>query len=71
MEGVPSFMKRMHSWYTRSYRLGLKNIWARYDPDIFGPKTEGISDIMFDFEEIHDLFRLKQLIIEMVRLWCM
>ena len=71
MEGVPSFMKRMHSWYTRACRLGLKTIWARYDPDIFGAQTEGICDIMFDFEEIHDMFRLKQLNIEMVRLWCM
>ena len=71
MEGVPPFMKRMHSWYMRACRLGLKTIWARYDPDIFGAKTEGINDIMFDFEEIHDMFRLKQLNIEMVRLWCM
>ena len=68
MEGVPSFMKRMHSWYTRACRLGLKTIWTWYDPDIFGAKTEGIFDIMFDFEDIHDMFGLKQLNIEMVTL---
>ena len=71
MEEVPGFMQRMHSLYTRACRLGLGSIWARYDPDIFGAKTEGIYDIMFDFEDIHDMFRLKQLNIEMVRIWCM
>jgi hypothetical protein len=70
--GVPSDMQRTHSWYTRACRLGLTNMWARYNPDIFGPKDpKGVTDIMFDFEDIQNMFRLKELSIEMVRLWRM
>ena len=71
MEGVPGFMKSMHSLYMRACRLGLRSIWAWYDSFIFGSKTDGVNDIMFDFEDIHDMFRLKELGIEMVRLLCM
>jgi hypothetical protein len=71
IEGVPNDMQRMHSWYMRACRLGLSGIWARYDPDIFGAKDKGVTDIMFDFEDIQNMFRLKELSIEMVRLWCM
>jgi hypothetical protein len=47
-------------------------MWARYNPDIFGPKDpKGVTDIMFDFEDIQNMFRLKELSIEMVRLWRM
>jgi hypothetical protein len=70
--GVPSDMRRMHSWYMRACRLGLTSMWARYDPDIFGPKDpKGVTDIMFDFEDIQNIFFLKELSIEMVRLRCM
>jgi hypothetical protein len=44
--------------------------YARYDLDIFGAKDIGITDIMFDFEDIQNMFRLKELSIEIVRLWC-
>jgi hypothetical protein len=64
-------MQRMHSWYMRACRLQLTSMWARYDPDIFGTKDIGITDIMFDFEDIQNIFCLKELSIEMVRLWCM
>uniref|UniRef100_K3ZL19 Uncharacterized protein n=1 Tax=Setaria italica TaxID=4555 RepID=K3ZL19_SETIT len=30
---VPGEMQRMHSWYTRACRLGLKDLWAQYPPD--------------------------------------
>jgi hypothetical protein len=66
--GVPSDMKRMYSWYNCACKLGLKSMWARYDPDIFGAKDEGITDIMFNFEDIQNMLRLKELGIEMVRL---
>jgi hypothetical protein len=66
--GVSSDMKRVQSWYTRAYRVGIKSIWARYDLDIFGAKDIGITDIMFDFEDIQNMFHLKELSIEMVRL---
>jgi hypothetical protein len=28
-------------------------------------------DVMFDFKDIHNIFHLGELDIEMVRLWCM
>uniref|UniRef100_K3XSL7 Uncharacterized protein n=1 Tax=Setaria italica TaxID=4555 RepID=K3XSL7_SETIT len=31
--GIPGEMQRMHNWYTRACRLGLRTIWARYSPD--------------------------------------
>jgi hypothetical protein len=61
-------MKRMHSWWMRACRHGLRSMWARYDPDVFGAKDEGITDVMFNFEDIQNMFRLKELVIEMVRL---
>jgi hypothetical protein len=70
--GVPNNMQRMHSWYTRACRLGLTSMWARYVRDIFGPKDpKGVTGIMFDFEDIQNMFHLKELSIKMVRLWCM
>jgi hypothetical protein len=64
-------MQKMHILYTRACRLGLSSIWARYDSDIFGEKDIRITGIMFDFEDIQNMFCLKELSIEMVRLWCM
>jgi hypothetical protein len=71
IEGVPSDMQRMHSRYMRECRLRLKGIWAQYNLDIFGAKDKGVTDIMFDFKDIQNMFHLKELRIEMVRLWCM
>ena len=67
----PPFMQRFHNWYKRACRLGLKTIYAPHHPDVFGPKGLGIFDVMFDFVDIQHMFRLKELGIEMVRLWCM
>ena len=71
LEGVLGFMKRMHTWYRRACRLQLRSIWAQYPKEIFGLLTVGVTDIMFDFEDIQEMFRLKGLNVEMVRLWCM
>ena len=68
LEGCPGFMKRIHTWYRRACRLQLRSIWAWYPPEIFGLLTVGITDIMFDFEDIQEMFRLKEINIEMVRL---
>jgi len=67
----PPFMQRFHNWYKRACRLGLKTIYAPHHPDVFGPKGYGIFDIMFDFADIQHMFCLKELGIEMVRLWSM
>jgi hypothetical protein len=49
IELVTSEMQMMHSWYMRAYRFGLKDMWARYPPDVFGPKFDDQADIIFDF----------------------
>ena len=67
----PIYMKMMHNWYKRAYRLGLRTLGALHHPDVFGLKGPQINDITFDFEDIHEMFHLKELGIEMVRLWCM
>jgi hypothetical protein len=67
----PPFMRRLHNWYKRACILGLKTIYAPYHLDVFGPKGPGMFDIMFDFADIQHMFRLKELGIEMVRLWSM
>ena len=65
------FYEKDAHWYRRACRLQLRSIWARYPSDIFGSLTEGITDIMFDFEDIQEMFRLKEINVEMIRLWCM
>ena len=71
LRDCPSFMRRFHNWYKRACILGLKTIYAPHHPDVFGLKGQQIFVITFDFEDIQHMFRLKELGIEMVRLWCM
>jgi len=61
----------MHDWYKRACRLGLRSLGAPHHKDVFGLKGPQINDIMFNFEDIQQMFRLSQLGSEMVRLWCM
>ena len=58
-------------WALADCRLGLRTIYAPHHPDVFGTKGTEIFDITFDFEDIQQMFRLKEHGIEMVRLWCM
>ena len=62
------FYEKDAHWYRRACRLQLRSIWARYPLEIFELLTVGITDIMFDFEDIQEMFRLKELGKEMVRL---
>jgi len=71
LKDVPSEMQRMHNWYIRACRLGLRTISVPYYSQVFGPVGPGITDVLFDFRDIHAMFHLKELDIEMVRLWCM
>ena len=48
----PSYMQRMHNWYKRACRLGLKTIYAPHHLDVFGVKSNQVHDIMFDFADI-------------------
>jgi len=59
LQDCPGFMKRMHTWYRRACGLHLTSIWARYPPKVF------------DFQDIQEMFRLKEINVEMIRLWCM
>ena len=65
-----SYMQRMHNWYKRACILGLETIYAPHHPDVFGVKRPLIHDIMFDFEDIQNMFHLKQLGVKIVQLWC-
>jgi hypothetical protein len=64
-------MQRIHIWYMRACRLGLIGLWAWYEPDIFGAKGIGITDIMIDFKDLQNMFYLRELFTGKVRLWCM
>jgi len=59
-------MQRMHNWYKRACRIGLKTIYAPYHPDVFGVKGPQTYDITFDFADIQHMFRLQELGVEMV-----
>ena len=48
----PSYMQRMHNWYKRACRFGLKTLYAPHHPDVFGVKGPQSNDITFDFEDI-------------------
>ena len=71
LSDCPTYMQRMHNWYKRACRLGLKTLYAPHHSVVFGVKGPQVSDITFDFEDIQHMFRLTQLGIEMVRPWCM
>lgn len=49
IELVASEMQMMHSRYMGACRFGLKDMWARYPLDVFGPKFDYQTDIIFDF----------------------
>jgi hypothetical protein len=65
---VPNEMPRMHNWYLKARRLGLRTLCAPYHPKVFRLQGQGIMDVMFNFRDIHNIFRLGELDIEMVRL---
>ena len=62
----PTYMKRMHNWYKKACRLGMRSLSAPHHQDVLRLKGPQINDIMFDFEDIQEMFRLSQLGIEMV-----
>ena len=62
----------MHSWYMRASALGLRGIQAWYPVDVFGPPIIlQAADVSFDFQDLHDVFRLNMLDVQLIRLWCM
>ena len=70
LSDCPTYMQRMHNWYKRACRLGLRSLLPHHK-DVFGLKGPQINDITFNFEGIQQMFRLSELGIKMVRLWCM
>ena len=69
LHDCPIYMQRMHNWYRRACRFGLKTLYAPHHPNVFGVKGPQVNDIMFDFEDIQHIFCLTEFGIEMVRLW--
>ena len=41
------------------------------EQDVFGPKFDTGPNIIIDFYDIQDMLRLKELELNLVRLWCM
>ncbi|KAM0890274.1 hypothetical protein ACQ4PT_027105 [Festuca glaucescens] len=69
---IPWEMQRMHNWYMRACFLGLKGMQAQYPVDVFGPPIIiEAQDINFDFQDLHDLFGLNMIDVQLIRLWCM
>ena len=71
LSDCPCYMRRLHNWYRRTCRFGLKTIYAPHHLDVFRLKGYQIFDMTFDFEDIQHMFRLQELGIEMIRLRCM
>ena len=46
-------------------------MWAQYTWDVFRPKFDDSADVSYDFQDIQDMFCLKELDLNIVRLWCM
>lgn len=64
---LPWEMQRMHAWYMRSCALGLRGILARYPVDVFGPPIiPQVEDIDFDFGDLHDVFCLNMLDVQLI-----
>jgi len=63
---IPDFMKRMHNWYKRACTLGIKLYVLCTIRTYSELKGNDINDIMFDFEDIQNMLRLKELGIEIV-----
>ena len=38
LSDCPTYMQRMHNWYKRACRLGLKTLYAPHHPVVFGVK---------------------------------
>jgi hypothetical protein len=59
----------------RNRALELSNInrvrLGPYHLQVFGLQGNDIMDVIFEFEDIHNIFHLSELDIEMVRLQCM
>ena len=59
LHDCPIYMQRMHNWYKRACRVGLKTIYASHHPDVFEVKGPQVYDITFDFADIQHIFRLQ------------
>ena len=55
----------------RACRFGLRTISGSYYKKVFGPPGVGMTDVLFDCQDFHTMFRLIELDIEMVRPWYM
>ncbi|WVZ93308.1 hypothetical protein U9M48_039297 [Paspalum notatum var. saurae] len=66
-EYMPGEMKRFHNWYLRASRLGVSSVMASIPSRCFNTLTKST---IVDFSEFHNMFRLGQVDITAMTLWC-
>ena len=59
------------NWYKRACRLGLQTKYAPHHPDVF--RVKGIKSMILSpiLKTTKNMYRLKELGVEMDQLWCM
>lgn len=68
LQKVLSLMKRLHDWYMRASAAGIDTISVSIPPEVFITERH---TIMFSFEDIHLMFRLRRLDVQLMTVWCL
>jgi hypothetical protein len=69
MKLMPIGMKKFHDWYLRAHWYpDLNQIKAVFPKGTFGGAA---GDLMFDFADMQECFRLGMMEMNLVRLWCL
>ena len=64
----PWEMKKFHEWYMKACRVGLSMITVFVPAIVF---LSGDNYILLDFKDLHALFRLEKLDVNLISVWCM
>jgi hypothetical protein len=64
----PWEMRKFHEWYMRACRAGLSIITASVPAIVY---LSGDNYLMLDFKDMHALFRLDKLDVNLISVWCL
>ena len=64
----PWEMRKFHEWYMRACRAGLSIITASVLAIVYLSRD---NYLMLDFKDIHALFRLEKLDVNLISVWCL
>ena len=64
----PWEMRKFHEWYMRACRVGLSIITASVPAIVYLSRD---NYLMLDFKDIHVLFRLEKLDVNLISVWCL